>query len=78
MEEHPLREAKSGSWLTEVLIDAQWLKYDQCDDSRSPKSLIPGAVYLGKSKEIRLNGVVQEPKKKAIHFWCYGEHQNKS
>ncbi|NQV16201.1 hypothetical protein HQ531_12140 [bacterium] len=69
MEEHPLSDYMSGGWLTEVLIDGKWINYDQCDDSRKPESLIPGAAYLGKSKEVRLKGITQEPMKKPMYFW---------
>ncbi|MBL7046229.1 MAG: hypothetical protein ISR95_01110 [Candidatus Marinimicrobia bacterium] len=69
MIEHPLSEEMSGGLSSEVLIDGKWIEYHQCDDSRKPRTLIPDAVYLGKSKEVRHNGVVQEPWEKAYYFW---------
>ncbi len=69
MYEHPLSEEMSGGLLSEVLIDGKWIEYCECNKSRNPNSLIPDAVYLGKSKEVRHNGVVQEPWEEKYHFW---------
>ena len=69
MYEHPLSEYMSGEWLNEVLIDGKWLEYHQCDVRRNPRTLIPKVVYLGKSKEVRHNGVIQEPWERSYHFW---------
>jgi hypothetical protein len=69
MDEHPLSEYFQGTLVNEVLIDGEWIEYYQCCDSIEPRSLVPEAVYLGISKEVRYNGIIQEPWNKAFHFW---------
>jgi len=69
MEEHPISDYLKGGWVNEVLIEGEWTEYCQCNKGIKPRILVPEAVYLGISKEVRHNGVVQVPWKTAYHFW---------
>jgi len=72
VEETPLSDylsSKRCENVTEVLIDGEWQKYIVCNESRKPQLQLPGVVYLGKSKEIRIDGAKQKQRSKDHHFW---------
>ncbi|MBT4035060.1 MAG: hypothetical protein HOE61_09950 [Candidatus Marinimicrobia bacterium] len=69
MDEHPISDYLKGSWTSEVLIDGEWIEYCQCNRGKKPRILLLEEIYIDTSKEVRHNGVVQEPWETAYHFW---------
>jgi hypothetical protein len=69
MEDRILSDHLPQKSFAEVLIEGEWLEYYLCSKNKRSDSLLAESVYLGKSQEIRINGIVQEPWKTAFHFW---------
>ena len=67
MEEHPLSDHEPKESVSEVNINGEWKIYGLM--SKSFNTPYMHGRYLGTSKEIRINGVVQEPRAKSFHFW---------
>ncbi len=67
MFERPLSEFRDKQWHTEVKINGKWIVYGIWSEDFNSK-LIKGE-YLGTSKEIRIDGAVQNPLEVEYHFW---------